>query len=153
MDTRSEEMFSMTRVFKWDDSRYFVKDYDYIYFRKDVIDHPWESFDDFVETTIKILKNKQKQVHSLKAISIDIIKNDISKATYDHLKNCKIDNVFQLRTKLSQAPNGKVYSYIRGIGRENGLEILAALDKNNITKNIYTEKIKLGELNEQTTRV
>ena len=148
MREKAEEMFSMTRVFKWDESQYFVKDYDYIYFRKDVIDHPFESFDDFAEKTIKILKDKQKQIHSLKAMPIDIIQDDISKATYEHLQNCKITNIFQLRTKLSQASNGKVYSYIRGVGREKGLEILAALDKCNITKNIHVEKIQFGGMND-----
>ena len=147
MRETTKKIFSMTRVSTYENG-YFVKDYDYVYFSKDVIAHQFDSFDEFVDNTIKILKDKQKLVHSLKATSIDIIKNDIRKSTYEHLQNCKITNVFQVRTKLSQSSNGKVYSYIRGVGREKGLEILAALDKNNITKDIFTEKINLGENND-----
>lgn len=148
MQTNTEEMLSMTRVFKLENDRHFVKDYDYVHFPKRVIDNPNDSFDDFVEKTIKILKDKQQLLRNLKETSIDVIKDDISKATYEHLKNCKITNVFQLRTKLHHRPHRKVFSDIRGIGPEKGLEILAALDKNNIPKNIYTDKIQLGESND-----
>ena len=127
MNVREHSVFSIQEVEEFDSNWKVVNTYRYAHFNSAMLNLPPEELETFLARAIKSLTDKYEIIKRLQSTSIEVLKDKIDAKTYKLLVDDGISNLYKLRRNIIRTSNGRIFSYVVGIGKVKGDKILDAV--------------------------